>query len=111
MKKATVSKVKREKIGEILPLMPDHHGLCICCKSEKTCTFTRDPGKMILQCEEFDGITQSPLKIVPKARSVTQVRRKASSNHFKGLCALCLEQQVCTYPKPEGGVWHCEEYR
>ncbi|MEI9476493.1 MAG: hypothetical protein WCO26_07950 [Deltaproteobacteria bacterium] len=29
----------------------------------------------------------------------------------RGLCTICEDHGVCTYPKPEGGVWHCEEYR
>jgi len=26
------------------------------------------------------------------------------------LCATCVKRDTCTLPKPEGGVWHCEEY-
>ena len=29
----------------------------------------------------------------------------------RGLCCTCEDCRVCKYPKPEGGVWHCEEYR
>ncbi|MHC4942009.1 MAG: hypothetical protein ACYTG7_03225 [Planctomycetota bacterium] len=29
---------------------------------------------------------------------------------FKGLCMNCAHREICLYPKPEGGVWHCEEY-
>jgi len=29
----------------------------------------------------------------------------------RGLCSYCEEYATCTYPKLEGGVWHCEEYR
>ena len=32
-------------------------------------------------------------------------------NPYRGLCSLCENRTTCTYPKPEGGVWHCEEYR
>ena len=28
----------------------------------------------------------------------------------RGLCATCIHQATCTFPKPLGGVWHCEEY-
>ncbi len=27
-----------------------------------------------------------------------------------GLCATCLHQATCDFPKPAGGVWQCEEY-
>jgi hypothetical protein len=33
-----------------------------------------------------------------------------SDSHL-GLCGLCEDRSTCTYPRPEGGVWHCEEYR
>jgi hypothetical protein len=29
---------------------------------------------------------------------------------LKGLCAHCDKRETCTLPKPEGGVWHCDEY-
>ena len=28
-----------------------------------------------------------------------------------GLCSHCENREFCTYPKPEGGVWHCDEYK
>ena len=30
---------------------------------------------------------------------------------YRGLCSNCEERRSCAFPKPEGGVWHCEEYR
>jgi hypothetical protein len=32
------------------------------------------------------------------------------STKFLGLCSNCDNRETCTYPKPEGGVWRCEEY-
>ena len=29
---------------------------------------------------------------------------------FKGLCVNCDHRFTCTLPKPESGVWYCEEY-
>jgi hypothetical protein len=29
---------------------------------------------------------------------------------FMGLCSICEIREACRFPKPEGGVWHCEEY-
>lgn len=29
---------------------------------------------------------------------------------LKGLCVNCANREVCRHPKPEGGVWHCEEF-
>lgn len=27
-----------------------------------------------------------------------------------GLCASCIHAATCTFPRPTGGVWSCEEY-
>jgi hypothetical protein len=27
------------------------------------------------------------------------------------LCLNCEVRESCKFPKAEGGVWHCEEYR
>jgi hypothetical protein len=35
---------------------------------------------------------------------------KGSRGEHKGLCMNCANRDTCLYPKPEGGVWHCEEY-
>ena len=29
----------------------------------------------------------------------------------KGLCRYCKLRDVCTLPKPAGGVWHCQHYK
>jgi hypothetical protein len=29
----------------------------------------------------------------------------------RGLCINCDVRNTCTFPKPEGGVWFCEEYQ
>jgi hypothetical protein len=33
-----------------------------------------------------------------------------NSEQFKGLCKNCKKHKTCTLPRPEGGVWRCEEY-
>jgi hypothetical protein len=37
-------------------------------------------------------------------------RRAKDAGGYKGLCVNCANRETCLYPKPEGGVWHCEEY-
>jgi hypothetical protein len=32
-------------------------------------------------------------------------------NKYTGLCSTCENSETCTFQKPEGGVWHCEEYK
>jgi hypothetical protein len=29
---------------------------------------------------------------------------------YMGLCMNCLHRDTCTFPRPEGGVWRCNEY-
>ena len=111
MKKATVSKPKTKKIKDILQIKPEPIGLCSCCKSLQTCTFPRDTGRPTLQCEEFDGIIPSHLKMVPRRKTTDTLSGKNNFHSPRGLCGLCEIRQACTYPKPEGGVWHCEEYQ
>ena len=36
--------------------------------------------------------------------------QKKDGEEFKGLCVNCANRHTCLFPKPEGGVWHCEEY-
>ena len=30
---------------------------------------------------------------------------------YKGLCSTCEIRETCSFPKPEWGVWQCDEYR
>jgi glutamate dehydrogenase (NAD(P)+) len=34
----------------------------------------------------------------------------SSGTVVKGLCETCAKDEVCTIPRPEGGVWRCTEY-
>lgn len=42
--------------------------------------------------------------------SRTSRNGETDDRRFKGLCVNCAYRETCLYPKPEGGVWHCEEY-
>ena len=32
------------------------------------------------------------------------------STEQKGLCRNCKKKETCALPRPEGGVWRCEDY-
>ena len=95
--------------------MKELSGLCMSCRNAPTCTFLRDPKTPVLQCDEFHGFES------PSRRSKNSPRKrimdfksnpgKKGPGSYKGLCSICEGRETCTYPKPEGGVWHCEEYR
>jgi len=92
----------------------EYGGLCSTCKNAPDCTFPRDPHKPVLHCEEFDTGEPSPMKTTRKDRSPpTQLyaAKDTGSTKFMGLCSNCEDRETCIFPKPEGGIWHCEEYR
>ena len=33
-----------------------------------------------------------------------------NSGMHKGLCKNCKKNETCQLPKPEGGIWRCEDY-
>jgi hypothetical protein len=90
-----------------------YRGLCSTCRHAPSCTFPRDPEKPAFYCEEFE-IESAPSK---KRAGVKAPQPTASfvgvkeSARLIGLCSDCEGRQTCVFPKPEGGVWHCEEYR
>ena len=98
-----------------------HRGLCFTCKNASFCTFPRDPDKPVFYCEEFEiekpalrkespGPTRTTRKERPQATESYVTEGKDSTNSI-GLCSDCDNRQTCVFPKPEGGIWHCEEYQ
>ncbi len=91
-----------------------YFGLCMSCKNASSCTFPRDPAKPAFYCEEFEIETKvsiiPPEKDQPLATDSSTAKDK-DSTVLIGLCSDCEGSQSCTFPRPEGGVWHCEEYR
>ena len=91
----------------------EYRGLCSTCKNAPACTFLRDPRKTVVCCEEFDGDLPRARKPTAKERSPlsqSYAARDEDSARFSGLCSNCENRKSCVFPKPEGGVWHCEEY-
>jgi len=41
---------------------------------------------------------------------VSSSAEEKNSDNYKGLCRNCKKQKTCKLPKPEGGVWRCEDY-
>jgi len=95
------------------PNLKVRRGLCSTCKHASECTFPVDPQRPVLQCEEFEGVENNvTIKNKPEIELVRKedLNKDADTQEFKGLCKLCRLRNSCTFPKPEGGVWHCEEY-
>lgn len=83
-------------------------GLCTACANSPSCTHARIPGIPVVSCGDAD-----PLEIeVPRATGVATRPTMAPPprSAVKGLCATCARFADCTYPRPETGVWRCEEF-
>ncbi len=89
-------------------------GLCGTCNHVKLCLMYRDMKTRVVYCEEFEDSDPEPPR---PARKTTRTTKKkadpgldALREQVRGLCVNCEKLAVCTYPKPAGGVWHCEDY-
>jgi len=87
-----------------------YNGICSTCKHVSTCALRRDSRKPLFYCEEFE------IEVTPPGRAVIgdkepHVAEAEDSTTSIGLCIDCENARTCTFRKPEGGVWHCEEYR
>ena len=92
-------------------------GLCSNCANAPRCTYPRDAKRPVLECDEY-RCSSTP----PAPRATQRSRRDAGAPVTPraegsapaapvGLCSNCDNRQTCVFPKPEGGVWHCEEYQ
>ncbi len=101
-----------------IPIMSEsnmeYRSLCSSCKNAVDCTFKKDRQKPTLYCEEFEIYIRPPMETAGKEKPspATLVNaEQGDSGKFIGLCSNCHNRRTCAFPKPEGGVWHCEEYR
>ena len=78
------------------------------------CMYQEDSDMPVWQCEEYEGYENPSGKITGKNNPSSfrkKVELKEDSVQYMGVCKTCDYREICTYPKPEGGVWHCEKYR
>jgi hypothetical protein len=92
------------------------YDLCSTCVHAKHCTFPQDPMTPVHQCEEFDDRVEVAPRATKKRKeleadaAVKAKNDQEKESHYKGLCSDCGSRHTCVFPKPEGGVWYCEEY-
>ncbi len=87
--------------------------ICSNCEHAQGCMYQKNSDRPVWQCEEYGGYEKPPVTITRKNNPSSSQKKadlKEYSAHYKGLCQTCDHRETCTYPKPEGGVWHCEEY-
>jgi hypothetical protein len=106
---------KIEVITDVLK-KPQYGGLCLTCDHARNCTYPRHVDSSVWQCEEFEAYDM-PVERTTVEDFLTSVSAKAQvavSNNgkgeLKGLCLNCENRKTCIFPKPEEGVWRCEEY-
>lgn len=105
-----MARMNREKKNILVSEKGGYQGLCSCCVNLTICTFIKNSSQPVLYCEEFDDDDRSVREIahpIQKARS----KEKSYLENHKGLCVTCEHCDKCIFPKQEGGVWRCEEYR
>jgi len=88
-------------------------GLCRSCIKAPECTFPRSPSRVVRSCDEFEGADGPRTSYPPLAATLPSLFPDGPAGEtaaaFKGLCAQCSRRATCAYPKPAGGVWHCDE--
>lgn len=96
----------------------EYIGLCENCTNAPTCKLPKNPEKPVLQCEEYSLRTPDSGNSIVKNGPVKKYEQVFPENTedkdyivYKGLCENCEDREICKYPKPYGGVWHCEGYR
>jgi hypothetical protein len=92
-----------------------YRGLCVTCEGRATCTYPHHQGQFVLFCEEFDWAWQHRMEmaaLTPLQRKPQPVvaEKKRTPSRYRGLCSTCAKQEECVFPKPAGGIWHCEEF-
>ena len=91
--------------------------ICLLCKNDATCIYPRNSGRPVTECAEFEGYFLSRPESADNPRTAPDngagLARQLHNDcgPFLGLCVNCEDRETCIYPKPEGGVWRCEEYR
>ena len=89
-------------------------GLCLSCMNASGCTFPREPGRPIWQCEEFIGFEPHLERNSCEGGFPTRtglIREEKDGEGWIGLCTNCENRKTCKFPKPDSGVWHCDEYQ
>ncbi len=88
-------------------------GICLSCIFHPECSLRRDKAAPVWFCESFECTEREPCKDeqVDLNHCRKDVNPEICDTSLKGLCMNCENRASCSYPRPEGGVWHCSEYK
>ena len=85
--------------------------LCANCKHQSDCGYLLKASSPIIECELHEcGLSSKPRLVVVKKQVPEGPAEHPAADEPLGLCMNCANFGICTLPKHEGGVWHCEEY-
>ncbi|MDD5233438.1 MAG: hypothetical protein PHG91_08585 [Syntrophales bacterium] len=85
-------------------------GLCSTCVYSGNCALRRNSSHGVQFCEEYE-VENRPAAPPPPPANPFRRRVERPPVRVLGLCSNCDNYPTCSFPKPEAGVWHCEEYR
>jgi hypothetical protein len=88
--------------------------LCCACTYKAKCMDHGTAENPKLFCEQFDSGEFTPHIRKKSDNGSARSHRFDQANHSDevgGLCANCENRSNCTIARPEGHIWHCEEYR
>ena len=85
--------------------------LCSNCRNQSDCVFFMKAGEPIIECEMYEcGSSSRPRLSVVKRNLAATAAELPEEDNLMGLCVNCDNLKVCQLPKPQSGVWNCEEY-
>lgn len=91
--------------------------VCPICRNKPACELFKEYGSLIFICEQFEplegaesGTTDRALTALEELK-IREILARKEVQMQMGLCSNCENFSSCTFIKPEGGIWHCEEYR
>ena len=87
-----------------------YRDLCSTCIHAEACGSRSSPERPILFCELFEVFVAIPTAAPMTAPPERPASGQGAGQH-RGLCVNCENREECTMAGPEGGIWHCGEYR
>ncbi len=105
-------KIETSKESRLSPKEFLAASLCANCAHLDGCGLFAEAPSPVLQCELYFCCALPRPEIVGgghEGEAPPEPRRETL--HLLGLCANCELRSECRLPKPQSGVWHCEEYR
>ena len=87
-----------------------YRDLCSTCNHAGTCDPRSTAEHPIFFCEMFEAFVPASV-VAPTTTGPERQANPAGMVGLKGLCINCEHRESCSMHRPEGGIWHCEEYR